>query len=66
MVEAKADNDQYSLFKWLRSPTEQQVFIRRYMRLDDPADPTQWNDLQERIGKLDVEIDERRQRDERR
>ena len=41
MVEAKPDNDQYNLFKWLRQmATEQQVYIQRDMRLDDPADPT--------------------------
>lgn len=67
MVEAKPDNDQYNLFKWLRQmATEQQVYIQRYMRLDDPADPTRWHDLQERIGQLDAEIDALRQRDKQR
>jgi hypothetical protein len=36
------------------------------MRLDDPADPTQWHDLQERIGQLDSEIEEIRQHDKQR
>ena len=64
MVEAKPDNDQYNLFKWLRQmATEEQVYIQRYMRLDDPADPTRWHDLQERVGQLDAEIDALRQRD---
>jgi len=63
MVEAKPDNDQIALFNWLRQmATEQQIYIQRFMRLDDPADPTQWNDLQERIGRLDAEIDEIRNR----
>jgi hypothetical protein len=67
MVEAKPDNDQYNLFKWLRQmATEQQVYIQRYMRLDDPADPAHWHDLQERIGQLDAEIDALRQRDKQR
>ena len=67
MVEAKPDNDQYSLFKWLRQmATEQQVYIQRFMRLDNPADPTCWHDLQERIGQLDAEIDALRQRDKQR
>ncbi len=67
MVEAKPDNDQYNLFKWLRQmATEQQVYIQRFMRLDDPADPTRWHDLQERIGQLDAEIDALRQRDKQR
>ena len=44
----------------------EQIFISRFMRLDDPADPTRWNDLQERIGQLDSEIEEIRQRDKQR
>ncbi len=66
-VDAKPDNDQFSLFKWLRQMAlEQQVYVQRYMRLDDPADPAQWHDLQERIGQLDSEIEEIRQRDKQR
>ena len=64
MVGAKPDSDQLGLFNWLRQmAVEQQVYIQRYMRLDDPADPTKWNDLQERIGRLDGEINAIRQRD---
>ena len=67
MVDGKPDSDQNRMFHWLRqAATEQQIFIARYMRLDDPADPTQWNDLQERIGQLDSEIEEIRQRDKQR
>jgi hypothetical protein len=67
MVEGKPDNDQYRLYNWLRqAATEEQIYIQRYMRLDDPADPTQWHDLQERIGQLDSEIDEIRQREKQR
>ena len=66
-VDAKPDNDQFRLFKWLRQMAlEQQVYVQRYMRLDDPADPTHWHDLQERIGQLDSEIEEIRQRDKQR
>ncbi len=64
MVDGRPDSDQNKMFNWLRQmATEQQIFIARYMRLDDPADPTQWNALQERIGQLDSEIEEIRQRD---
>ena len=67
MVDGKPDTDQNRMFLWLRqAATEQQIFIARHMRLDDPADPTQWNDLQERIGQLDSEIEEIRQRDKQR
>ncbi len=67
MVDGKPDTDQNSMFHRLRqAATEEQIFIARFMRLDDPADPTQWNNLQERIGQLDSEIDEIRQRDKQR
>jgi hypothetical protein len=55
------------LFHRLRqAATEEQIFIARFMRLDDPADPTRWNDMQERIGQLDSAIEEIRQRDKQR
>jgi hypothetical protein len=67
MVDGRPDSDQNKMFNCLRQmATEQQIFIGRYMRLDDPADPTQWNDLQERIGQLDAEIEEIRQHDKQR
>jgi len=66
-VDARPDSDQQKVYQWLRQVTaEQQVFIARYMRLDDPADPTQWNDLQERIGRLDSEIEDLRKREKQR
>ena len=67
LVDGKPDNDQLSLFNWLRrTAEEQQIFITRFMRVDHPADPTRWKDLQERIGQLDSEIDEFCQRERRR
>ena len=67
MVDGKPDTDQNRMFLWLRQAgTEEQIFIAHHMRLDDPADPAQWNDLQERIGQLDSEIEEIRQRDKQR
>ena len=65
--DAKADSDQNKIFNSLRqAAAEEQIFIARYMRLDDPADPTRWNDLQERIGQLDSEIEEIRKREKQR
>ncbi len=67
MVDGPPDGDQSKLFHWLRQmATEQQVYVQRYMRLDDPANPTEWNALQERISQLDAEIDQIRQRDKQR
>ena len=67
MVDGNPDSDQQRVYNWLRqTAAEQQIFIARFMRIDDPANPTQWNDLQERIGQLDSEIEEIRQQDKQR
>ena len=67
MVDGKPDSDQNRIFHWLRqTATEEQIFIARFMRLDDPANPALSNGLQERIGQLDSEIEEIRQRDKQR
>ena len=67
LVDGKPDSDQNRMFHWLRqTATEEQIFISRFMRLDDPADPTQWNNLQERIGQLDSEIEHIRQQEKQR
>lgn len=45
-----ADTDQRDVFQWLKhTANEQQIFIRRFMRLDDPGDPLLAVDLQNRI-----------------
>jgi hypothetical protein len=37
------DQEQRRAFQWLRDKTEEtQIFIRRHMRQDDPADPESW------------------------
>ena len=66
-VEGRPDSDQDKVFHWLRyTATEQQIFIARFMRLDDPADPTGWRDLQERIGDLDAQIEAIRKQEKQR
>ncbi|NTW02119.1 MAG: DUF2325 domain-containing protein [Oscillochloris sp.] len=48
-----ADNDQTTLFQWLRHyASEEQMFIARYMRKDDPADPLAWEDRLSRVRLL--------------
>lgn len=67
VVDAKPDNDQENLFNWLRhTGAEHQVFIRRFLRLDDPADPTAWHELHERISGLDAEMETLRKREKQR
>ena len=50
------DFDQNAVFRWLRGvAAREHILIKRHMRLDDPADPARWADLQSRIGGLESE-----------
>ena len=56
-VGGNPDSDQLKIYIWLRSVGAQhQVYIQRFMRIDDPADPTAWNGLHERIALVDAEL----------
>ncbi len=66
-VDGKPDNDQQKLFYWLsQAAADYQVFIQRFMRLDDAANPTTWGDLQERISGLDAQIEAIRKQEKQR
>ncbi len=44
------DADQLQVFDWLKAmAARSHVYIRRFMRVDDPADPVRWPDLLGRI-----------------
>jgi hypothetical protein len=44
------DNDQFELYSYLRQVGERhQIYIKRFMRLDDPADPARLPELRQRI-----------------
>jgi len=62
------DADQSRVFNRLKSTsTENQIFIQRYMRTGDPADPSQWVDLSSRVETVDSSVQEaRRQAKQRR
>lgn len=61
------DTDQLQAFNWLRAITrDRQVFIQRYMRIDDPADPDRWADLDARIETLESDVQDARRRNSRR
>lgn len=50
------DFDQNAVFRWLRGvAAREHILIKRHMRLDDPAEPGRWADLQSRIGGLESE-----------
>jgi len=50
------DQDQTDAFIWLREKTrEHRVFVERHMRREDPADPSGWSDLQDRLDRFSSE-----------
>ncbi len=62
-LDARPDGDQIKIFAYLRATgSERQIFIPRFMRVDDPADPAGWADLQERIAQLDAALQAGRER----
>lgn len=62
-IDGPNDTDQSQVFNWLKATAnENQIFIQRYMRADDPADPSQWADLSSRIEAVDSSIQETRRR----
>ena len=62
-----ADFDQRRLFHWLRSGASQRgVWISRYMKLDDSADPATWPDLVPRWQELRETVSATKDKDKRR
>ncbi|MFN8441532.1 MAG: hypothetical protein U0175_12210 [Caldilineaceae bacterium] len=58
------DPDQFKLFNWLRNTCrDQQILIHRFMRLDDPADPQNWQDIRNRVVELANQFDNLKKRD---
>lgn len=53
------DHDQTRVFNWLRRfAAEKQLFLPRYMRLDDPADPRQMPRLYARLATLRQQVED--------
>lgn len=51
------DADQQAAFDWLRARVfEDQIYIDRHMRLDDPADPSAWPDRRDAAARVRAEI----------
>jgi hypothetical protein len=56
------ERDQQDTFRWLAGVTrEHGLYIDRFMKADDPADPGAWEDLGERVRSLAESIAQRRQ-----
>lgn len=52
------DMDQFDAFMWLRRTAEvQHIFVDRFMRLDDPADPVRAPQLRAEISALAAEVE---------
>lgn len=57
------DTDQNDAFHWLRTTaTDEQIFIRNYMRRDDPADPRQASDIVSRIEAVAQRVQDAKRR----
>jgi hypothetical protein len=57
------DHDQARVFGWLKHiAMQRQIFIRRFMRLDDPADPARWSELATRLNEFQSHWDEGRRK----
>jgi hypothetical protein len=62
-----SDYDQTRVFHWLRGASAgHQVYIHRFMRIDDAADPTGAADLRDRIEQVDALLEAARQREKQR
>ena len=67
LVDGPQDDDQVKIHRWLRRVTsEEHIFIQRHMRMNDPADPRSWPDIQSRIEALDDELQETRRLEKQR
>ncbi|WP_165249898.1 hypothetical protein [Paludisphaera soli] len=54
-IDGRKDPDQFAAYDWLRGvAAREQIYIRRYMRLDDPASPSSHPRVQVRIEELDA------------
>lgn len=58
-----SDLDQVQVFEWLKqTASSQHVYIQRFMRIDDPANPTQWSRLSSRIEALESQWQQNQKR----
>jgi hypothetical protein len=50
LSDAVEDRDQLDAYFWLKATTrDEQIFVRRHIRLDDPAFPADWYDRERRL-----------------
>jgi hypothetical protein len=52
-IQSSDDPDQLHVFEWLRTAAARRhIYIKRYMRSDDPAEPSAWPELRDRIDEF--------------
>ena len=60
-INGPTDADQTAAFRWvLEAAKENDLFIERFLHIDDPADPQRWPDLLARIQSLRERVDDER------
>ena len=64
----ESDPDQLDLFIWVREiGAAHRIFVARHMRMEDPADPTKWEELNEKLetfgGRIAKEERQRKEHD---
>lgn len=61
------DSDQFEVFQWLKTNTrDREIYVSRHMRVNDPADPADREELGERIAAFDEELGERQSQSKKR
>jgi hypothetical protein len=57
-IEGPVDPDQVEVFRWLnQTGRELRIFIKRFMRIDDPADPAGWTNILARIEAVEQRLE---------
>jgi hypothetical protein len=58
----RADGDQANVYEWLKSTADRKrMYLERYMRLDDPADLSNIDEIRSVLSTIDEQIDGKRQ-----
>jgi hypothetical protein len=61
------DSDQFEVFQWLKTNTrDREIYVSRHMRVNDPADPGDRDELGARIAAFDEELGERQSQSKKR
>jgi hypothetical protein len=61
------DSDQFEVFQWLKTNTrDREIYVSRHMRVNDPADPADRDELGQRIAAFDEELGERQSQSKKR